>query len=107
MGRADWIARQWEPFPQQGLIGELAAAFAGQDRAQWQALLEPVDCCFEAVLEPEELAGHPQVAARGLLAEQAGLVHALFPAFLDGTGPAPRAEVRELDAAAALGAWGA
>jgi crotonobetainyl-CoA:carnitine CoA-transferase CaiB-like acyl-CoA transferase len=107
MGRPDWVPRQWEPFPQKALTGEVAAAFAGQDRQHWQQQLEPVDCCFEAVLEPDELRSHPQVAARGLLVEQAGLVQALFPAFLDGAGPAPRAEVEELDVVSALGAWGA
>src|SRR5690606_11244289 len=103
----DWIARQWEAFPQKALIAEVAAAFAVRERAAWQGLLEPVDCCFEAALEPEELPRHPQVAARGLLVEAGGLVQALFPALLDGRGPAPRPEVRELDATAALAAWGA
>jgi len=105
MRRPDWTPRQWEPFPQRALIAEVAAAFGAAERAHWQGLLEPVDCCFEAVLEPDELPGHPQVAARGLLAESGGLVQALFPALLDGIGPASRPEVRELDRAAALAAW--
>ena len=105
MRRPDWIGRQWETFPQRALIAELASAFAGQERAHWQHLLEPVDCCFEVVLEPDELPAHPQVAARGLLVESGGLVQALFPALLDGRPPAPRADVRELDCAAALAAW--
>ena len=58
-----------------------------------------------AVLEPAELPLHPQVAARGLLVESGGLMQALFPALLDGQGPAPRPEVQELDCAAALAAW--
>lgn len=105
MGRPDWIGRQWEAFPQQVLLAEVAAAFAAGDRAHWQRRLEPVDCCFEAVLEPDELAGHPQVAARGLLVESGGLMQALFPALLDGRPPGPRPEVQELGAAAALAAW--
>lgn len=107
MHRPDWIARQWEPFPQQALTAEVAAAFAAHDRAHWQRLLEPVDCCFEAVLEPDELAGHPQVAARGLLVESGGLMQALFPALLDGQAPRPRPEVSEIDTARALAAWDA
>jgi crotonobetainyl-CoA:carnitine CoA-transferase CaiB-like acyl-CoA transferase len=107
MGRPDWIARQWESFPQHGLTADVAAAFAAHDRPHWQRLLEPVDCCFEAVLEPDELPVHPQVASRGLLVESGGLMQTLFPALLDGRGPRPRPEVRELDCAAALSAWNA
>jgi len=105
LGRADWIARQWEPIPQRELGAEVAAAFAARDRAHWQGLLEPVDCCFEAVLEPEELPSHPQVAARGFLVESDGLVQALFPALLDGQGQQARPDVREIDASTALAAW--
>ena len=105
VGRPDWIARQGEAPPQSGLIAEVAALVATRDCAHWQALLDPVDCCFEALLEPGEVAGHPQVAARGLVIEREGLVQTLLPALLDGRGPAPRAAVMEVSAEAALEAW--
>jgi alpha-methylacyl-CoA racemase len=107
VARPDWIARQDEALPQSALIAEVAALFATHDRAHWQALLDPVDCCFEALLEPAEIAGHPQVAARGLVLEQGGLVQTLLPALLDGQGPRARAEVSEIGAADALAEWGA
>jgi alpha-methylacyl-CoA racemase len=107
VGRPDWIARQGEAPPQSALIAELAALFAGRDRAAWQALLDPVDCCFEALLEPAEVAAHPQVAARGLVVAQGDLVQTLLPALLDGQGPRARAEVTEVGADEALAEWGA
>lgn len=63
--RTDWIARQTETLPQRALIEEVAALFAARGAAQWEALLGPVDCCFAIVLEAHEVAGHPQIAARG------------------------------------------
>lgn len=106
VGRDDWVPRQGEALPQTALIDEVAALIATRDRAHWQALLDPVDCCFEALLEPEEVASHPQVAARGLVTEQGDLVQTLLPALLDGRGPRPRTPVEEVTAAAALAAWG-
>lgn len=105
VGRPDWIARQDEPAPQNALIAEVAALIASREGAHWQALLDPADCCFELLLEPEEVAAHPQVAARGLVVEQGGLVQTLLPALLDGQGPRPRAALREVTAAQALAAW--
>lgn len=104
--RPDWVGRQGEAMPQSDLIAEVAALFAERSRADWQTLLDPVDCCFEALLEMAEVAGHPQVESRGLLAEQGALVQALFPAILDGAGPQPRPPVEELGLARALARWG-
>ncbi|MCM0020476.1 MAG: CoA transferase, partial [Tagaea sp.] len=95
--RPDWIARQGEPFPQTALIADLEALFGGRTLAQWEALLGPVDCCFAVVLEPGEMASHPQLAARGLLGR--------FPARIDGAAAAPRAEPRKISAEALLSAW--
>jgi crotonobetainyl-CoA:carnitine CoA-transferase CaiB-like acyl-CoA transferase len=103
--RPDWIGRQDEAIPQTELIAEVAALFATRTRAAWRALLEPVDCCFEAVLSAKGTRTHPQIAARGLVRESAGRVEVLFPAHLDGQPPKPRAAVKEIDAAAALRSW--
>jgi crotonobetainyl-CoA:carnitine CoA-transferase CaiB-like acyl-CoA transferase len=98
VGRSDWIARQDEALPQTALIGELAALFAGGSRADWEALLGPVDCCFAVVLTPEEMPGHPQLAARGLLGR--------FPARIDDATPPMRPPVAFCTAASVRAQWG-
>jgi crotonobetainyl-CoA:carnitine CoA-transferase CaiB-like acyl-CoA transferase len=104
--RPDWIDRQNEPLPQTVLVAEVAALFAARPRAEWQALLEPVDCCFEAVLTATEMRGHAHILARGLVQDRGDHVDVQFPAFVDGQPPRPRAPVTEIDANAALKSWG-
>lgn len=112
LGRADWTPRQWEPMPQTSLIADVAAVIAEHPLAHWNALLDPVDCCYQAVVAFDELADHPQIQARGMLAGgvvsgQGGApVEALFPAWIDGAPPDPRPPLREASAAAVIAAWG-
>ena len=68
LGRPNWVARQGEELPQTALIDEVAAAIRQQELSHWQELLDPVDCCFHTVAEIAEVADHPQVSARGMLA---------------------------------------
>ncbi len=98
VGRPDWIARQGESLPQTALTGELAALFATRGRAEWEALLGPVDCCFAVVLSPDEMQGHPQLAARGLLGR--------LPARIDGVQPPMRPPVAFCTAASVRAQWG-
>jgi crotonobetainyl-CoA:carnitine CoA-transferase CaiB-like acyl-CoA transferase len=110
VGRADWSARQWEPMPQEALIGEVAALFAARPVVHWEGLLHGIDCCFQTVLEPPEVLDHPQVRARGFVHPSAGpepLVEVLFPALFDGARPAARAPLAEVSAAAIGDAWAA
>ena len=91
--RPEWERRQGEPIPQTSLIAEVTALFASRSLADWRALLDPVDCCFEPVLEHAEIADHPHVAARMMLSRDAWpdpLIQALYPAWIDGNPPAPR-----------------
>ena len=93
VGRPGWLARQWEPMPQRALIGELEALFAERAAAAWEELLGPVDCCFGLVVNPDEVSGHPQIAARAMLARHDGAdpaIEALFPAHVNGIPPARR-----------------
>ncbi len=109
VGQEAWIAQQWEPLPQDGLSGAVAEMFADRPLAHWRRLLDGVDCCFQPVLEPEEVAADPQVTARGLLRERPGpdpRVEILHPAHLDGAAPEARPALREADAAELLAAWG-
>lgn len=108
VGRDDWVARQWEELPQDVLIGEVAALFAGRDLDHWETVLGSVDCCFQAVLDPAEVPHHPQVQARGLVQRGSGpepLAEVLFPAYFDGSAPMPRAAFQEAAAADLLAVW--
>jgi crotonobetainyl-CoA:carnitine CoA-transferase CaiB-like acyl-CoA transferase len=105
---SDWIDRQDEPMPQQALIDELAAMFATRPLEHWTGLLDPVDCCFEAVEPFEALPDHPQVAARGQIVRHHGpepLVEALLGLRIDGTPPPRRTPLIEVDAATAEAIW--
>lgn len=103
--RPDLIARQWEPMPQQRLIADLAAIFASQSAEQWEVSLGAVECCFAAVVEPREVADHPQIAARGMIARRDGAIEALFPAHIDGQPPAPRPPPAIMPAEAIVQRW--
>lgn len=58
-----------------------ADLFAMRSRAEWCALLEGSDACFAPVLNPDEAAAHPHMAARGIYREKDGVLQAM---------PAPR-----------------
>jgi alpha-methylacyl-CoA racemase len=59
----------------------LEVLFATRTQAEWTDLLEGTDACFAPVLELEDAAAHPQMAARNAYVEHEGMLH---PA------PAPR-----------------
>ena len=68
LGRADLVDRQYDEGRQQvELQQELERIFASRTRDQWAAELSGPELCCEPVLELDEVAGHPQVAARGLI----------------------------------------
>jgi len=108
VGRPDWIARQADPLPQTALTEELASLFASRDLAAWKALLDPVDCCFEALPTLTEVAEHPHVAARGQIHATPGaepLVETLMGLRVDGGPPPARTPLRETTVAEVLAAW--
>lgn len=105
VGRDNWIARQNEPLPQTALIADVAALFAARTRAEWDATLGTVDCCYGPVLGYAEVAADPQVAVRGLVRAGDGAVQVAFPALVDGRPPEPRAPYRDVTAEQALKAW--
>ncbi len=113
VGHPEWIARQNEPLPQAALIAEVAALFLAGTRAEWDARLATVDCCYHPVLDYAEVAASPQVAARGLVrpvAAASGIpahMETAFPAFVDGAAPPRRDPFQEIPVTAALAAWNA
>ena len=66
----------------------LAALVAERTRAEWQALLADEDLPVEPVLSAAEARSHPQMAARGIVAQAPdGFPRLSFPARLDGSRP--------------------
>lgn len=89
-GRPDLSARHGEPFPQTALIAEVETLFAGRSLADWQGLLATTDCCFEAVLTPDEALAHPQAKARGLTLQGPGWADIGLPILENNHAPVPR-----------------
>jgi alpha-methylacyl-CoA racemase len=54
----------------------LAAVFAGRTRDDWAARFHGTDACLAPVLDWDEAAGHPHVAARGVFTRVAGIEQA-------------------------------
>ncbi|MDO5290186.1 MAG: CaiB/BaiF CoA-transferase family protein [Pseudomonadota bacterium] len=89
---ADFAGPQWDKAAWPVRRARLAALFLAQPRAHWQALLEPTDACFGAVLSPAEAAQHPHMRARGVYGEPQGVLQAAPAPRFDGAayaaGPA-------------------
>jgi crotonobetainyl-CoA:carnitine CoA-transferase CaiB-like acyl-CoA transferase len=108
VAQPQWIARQHEAMPQTALISELRALFATAPRDAWVQRLAGTDCCFEPLLEPEEVAGHAQVMSRQMLEPAHG--EALpaefrFPAKINGRTSRPRKPLREVSVEMVAADW--
>ena len=106
--RPDWISRAEEPVPQEALIAEVSALFESQTLSYWRALLEDCDCCFEAVWEAHELARHPQIVARQMVAAEQwtdSVTQVLYPAWTNGQPPPRRPNASYERAEAVLAKW--
>jgi len=87
----DFTGPQWHKEAWPTRRSRLAALFLTQPRAHWQALLEPTDACFGAVLSPPEAARHPHMQARGIYTEHQGALQAVPAPRFDGAAYAPGA----------------
>jgi crotonobetainyl-CoA:carnitine CoA-transferase CaiB-like acyl-CoA transferase len=105
VGRPEWSGRQWEAMPQQALIRELAALFAGRPAAAWEETLGRVECCFGLVVDPKDVPAHPQIAARAMLSRDGDTIEALFPAYVDDRPPDKRTPPRLGKVDAVLDRW--
>ena len=99
--------------PPDGRFGPYGGRFAPEimqtrSRDVWVRDLAGVDCCFEAVLEPDEVAADSQVRARGLVTQSTAanpVIEVLYPARFDGARSARRPLLKEVDAETILRAW--
>jgi Predicted acyl-CoA transferases/carnitine dehydratase len=108
VGHEEWIHRQIEPLPQNELISDLEALFLTRGRDEWTALLAPADCCFEPVLEPGEVASHPQWKERALVQRDVDgdhVVEVLLPILLDGARALHRRPFKRDTAEGVLAGW--
>jgi crotonobetainyl-CoA:carnitine CoA-transferase CaiB-like acyl-CoA transferase len=69
LARPQWIGRQFETMPQHDLIDEVSRLISLNSSDHWNRLFATVDCCFEAVIFPDEPASHPQIKARNSLTD--------------------------------------
>jgi crotonobetainyl-CoA:carnitine CoA-transferase CaiB-like acyl-CoA transferase len=108
VGRPDWACRQQEPMPQTALINELRALFLTATRDSWVELLAATDCCFEPLLEPDEVAAQPQVLHRQLIqpaCSEALPTEIRLPVRCNDKLPRQRRPLRELTFEAVAAGW--
>jgi crotonobetainyl-CoA:carnitine CoA-transferase CaiB-like acyl-CoA transferase len=75
LGRPDLVGEQYaEAEAGQRVHAEMEAIFRTRSRAEWEQVLQDLEVCCEPVLDLDEVAAHPQVAARGMVRrEETGL----------------------------------
>lgn len=87
-GRPDWFSRQGDPLPQNKLREEVSAMFSTMTVDEATERFGTSDCCFSVVNDLGEALGGPHVAERRLVRYDArGHLHALFPAWINGSPP--------------------
>jgi alpha-methylacyl-CoA racemase len=71
VGRPDLVGLQFaEGEEGERVHRDMEALFASRTRSEWERELAGLDACCEPVLELEEVASHPQVAARRLISNR-------------------------------------
>ena len=105
VGREDWTARQSESLPQSGLIDEVKTLLASHDLVHWEQVLETADCCYQAVLDYEEAAAHPQVKLRKLVRQADDHCQVYWPAHVDGEALDGREPVQQIDLKQSINKW--
>ncbi|CAB3793813.1 Succinyl-CoA--L-malate CoA-transferase alpha subunit [Paraburkholderia caffeinitolerans] len=100
-------AAAYDPQAWAQLHERFAALFATRTRDEWCALLEGTDACFAPVLNPDEAAAHPHMAARGVYSVIDGVLQANpAPRFSGTPAGRPRAVAsRGEDAESILSDW--
>ena len=65
--KPQWVERQFETMPQQRLMAEVARLISQHPLAHWHQLLNSLDCCYEPLLPPDQVAQNQQIRAREAL----------------------------------------
>ncbi len=107
--RSDWIKRHGDSLPQKSLIADLQILFSSRSFQEWKDLAARVDCCLEPILKHSEVADHPQVRERKLVALGQGIdrtAEIRFPAWMDGQPPGTRPPMKETSADEVFKEWG-
>ena len=91
--KPQWIKRQFETMPQASLIAEIAGVINKYPQAYWKELLDPVDCCFEALLFPRDLSAHDHIRARQGISENGPN----YPGWIDQQAVAISPDFEEID----------
>jgi alpha-methylacyl-CoA racemase len=92
--RQEWMARQVEPLPQHALTRDLGSYFGALSLAQCLARFDADNCCLTPVLTLAEALESDHCHSRRLVVKgPGGDLQALFPAWMDGEPPVPRAMV--------------
>jgi crotonobetainyl-CoA:carnitine CoA-transferase CaiB-like acyl-CoA transferase len=69
--RPDLVAVQFAEGEEGEMVHrEMEAVFASRTRSEWTVALAGLEVCCEPVLELDEVASHPQIAARGLISKR-------------------------------------
>jgi alpha-methylacyl-CoA racemase len=105
VGRPDLVALNSEPAPQRTLVATLAGLFETRSAAEWETLLGPADCCFQRVLQPDDVVAFPQFSEREMIARRGPVVDANRPSWIDGAPPAARGSYREIGGEEIAGLW--
>jgi alpha-methylacyl-CoA racemase len=85
----------------------LEGIFADKTRAEWAAILEPLDACAAPVLSMDEAPDHPHNRARGTFVETDGIVQpGPCPRFsATPSDPPTHGDAGRITAQEALGRW--
>ena len=94
-GHPEWVERQSEPFPQHRLIADIATVISGWSLEECLTRFADDECCVSPVLDLGNALQTSRINSRKLVVKGPdGRMQALFPAWIDGEPPLPRAGPR-------------
>jgi len=84
------FAGQMDPSAWPNQKAKLSAIIKGKTQSEWCELMEGTDICFAPVLNPDQAADHPHMAARNVYSKERGAIEAMpAPRFQDNPHKPP------------------